>query len=278
MPRRRRTRKRRRNKQFRFRTGLVGAAGGRPVTPASRSFKVVVASTLATAAPINIAGGFSCFDLTNFDSPADPVTGTLVTLGSPNNHPVGHPDLIADGYSRVFLKNKLYRFDIRFRAADAPTKDFIFAYKFGSNSTQPISSFASGLKTIDNWTDMRQSRGWVWKRFSSTSSGGSSHPSAAVVNVMVPNIKKLVFALTKPESADRTWEKCSTILNDATNNASDERAFLHIVLMTIDGVALALHDIQIDVTVFMNGFAYRTAAHTGAMIEEAGQIGTDVMV
>lgn len=277
MPRRRKLRKRRRNKQFRFRTGQIGAAGGRPITPKSRNFKVVCAASLGNEG-VGKAGGHAVFDLTVFDAPCDPVNKTLVLLGSSFNHPVGHADLISDGYTRVFLKNKMYRFDIRFRGSDSAAKDFVFAYKFGTSTGSSLAHYDSGLRTIDNWTDMRQSRGWIWKRFSSTSSGGSSYPSAARVDVRIPNIKQLVFGLTKPSTNDRTWETCSVLLDDTSQNLSVHRAFLHIVVMSIDGVALADNDIQIDVTCFMEGMAYRFAADGTEMIEEAGQIGTDIMV
>lgn len=277
MPRRRKSRKR--SRQFAFRTGKISASGGKPIIASTRGFTTVCAGSLTTM--VN-RGSLCAFELTGFDAPCDPVGGvsgnnTFNIKGSDENHPNGHEELVADGYQAVQVYSKFFRFDIRFRGSDLSAQDFVFAYKFNAEATIPM-DFSTELRAIDNWKDLRQSRGWVWKQMSATHSGGSIHPSAARVEVKVPNVRKLTKALqTATLTSVTSAEEYKVVLNDAGVNNSTKRAFLWIACFTIDGIPFGEEAVQIDTTIYMKCRAFRDFGK-GQMIEEAGQVLVDTSI
>ncbi len=258
-------RRKRRNRQMRFRTGQINAAGGRPVTPHSRTVATVTAGNLLCTG--TTCGDNAAFNIVDWSAPADPEVSTFSIGGTANNHPSGHVEIVADGYDRVQVLNALYRFNVRFKGDDNEAQDYIFAYRFSNNSAA-ILTHTAGTVGIDNWKDMRQSRGWAYKRLSATHSGGSQHPSTMQINVRIPNVKRLTQKLTSHTSADYTANDYRHAISDAAASA-DQFAFLHITVFTIDGVALAAGDIQIDVDVFQRVKVWKTISETE--IEPADQ-------
>lgn len=249
-PKRRRKRKRSSKdaRQLRFRTGNINAAGGQPATPRSRTIRTVACANLLCSA--TTCGDNASFNINDWSAPADPEsTGLTFTIGgTANNAPSGHADILADTYDRVLVLNALYRFNIRFKGDDNEAQDYVFAYKFAEGANALLTHTA-GTVGIDNWKDLRQTRGWVYKRFSATHSGGSIHPSAGTINIRIPNVTKLcklLQASTATEHTQKDWSHAITSGADST----DADGFLLITVFTIDGVALSAGDIQLDVDVF----------------------------
>lgn len=254
MPYRRRRRRRRSryggrgNRRLQFRLGNINAAGGRPVTPHSRTLNSVTCSSLVCTAVT--CGDNMVFNIMDWSAPASPDGGTFTEVGTGNNHPSGHVDVVADGFDRVKVLNALYRLNFRFKGDDNEAQDWIVAYRF-SNTSANILTHTAGTVGIDNWKDVRQSRGWVYKRFSATHSGGSIHPSSGVVSIRVANVGRLAYKMEATTSGtDFTRNDYTHNVADAAQSA-DINCFLHIEVFTIDGVALSAGDIHVDVDVFM---------------------------
>lgn len=234
------------------------------MTPHSRTVRVVTAGNLLCTG--STCGNGAAFNFLDWSAPASPDVTTFTIGGTASNHSSGHIEIVADGYDRVQVLNALYRFNVRFKGDDNEAQDFVFAYHF-DNSATAIFTHTAGTVGIDNWKDLRQSRGWVFKRMSATHSGGSVHPSASQVEVRIPNVysiaKKMNLSVTT-----QSWEDYThTILPTATGCVIN--AFLHIIIMTIDGVALSAGDVQIDVDVFQKIKVWKSIAELS--IEPADQ-------
>ncbi len=277
MPYRRRRRRggmsRREREQLAFRTGRRAPSGkGKPFKPTSKTYTCVTAEQIKTSA--TTAGDTACFDLTNYNQPAQLVSSTTFTGGDTERHPSGHTDAIdATGvaaYNSVLVLSAHYKFDVRFIGTSATDKDFIFAYKFGNQSSAAM-VLTAGATTVKLWNDMRQTRGWVWKQFSATESGGSSYPSQATVRVNVPNVPKLVLAMNANTQDEIGIENLKHTIDDlAATDTAAVRSFLHIAVFTIDGTALSVTpnpDISIDVTVYKKVRLYMPI-NTTEMIDE----------
>ncbi len=272
MPYRRRRRRRRggrrnnrRNRLMNFRLGNINAAGGRPVTPHSRTVRTVTCSSLITT--ITTCGNESAFNIMDWSAPADPDAGTFTLQGTLNNHPSGHVEIVADGFDRVKVLNAMYRFNVRFAGGDDQTQDYVFAYKFSTASAATFTHTA-GTVGIDNWKDMRQTRGWVYKRLSGTHSGGSIHPSAARVIVRIANVPRFAHKMNKQSGTDQVPKDFEHVIQDAAVSA-DINCFLHVVVMSIEGIAFAAGDVQIDIDVFQKIRVWKNTADF--MLEAADQ-------
>ncbi len=254
-----------RRRQLRFRAGNIGAAGGRPINPNSRTIKTVCAAQFGVS--VATAGDTMGFEIGQANTPCTPVTNvTFSERGTLLNHPSEWPEIVAGGWKEARVLSSMYRFDVRFVGTDAAAKDFVFAYKFGISFAPPL-VFTAGLVTIDNWKDMRQSRGWTWKRFSGTNSGGSVYPSQGRIEVKVPSSWKLHAVLHDQEVE---MDDLLQTVSDAASNAVI-RSALHICIFTIGGVALAADDILLDVTIFQKVKLTRSI-QTTEMIDEADQV------
>ncbi len=248
---------RRRNKQMAFRTGQINAAGGRPVTPHSRTVRTVAAGHLLCTG--TTAGDECSFNIVDWSAPADPDVTTFSIGGTAANRPSGHAEILADGYDRVKVLSSLYRFNVRFKGSEAAAKDFVFAYKFSDDGTA-ILTHTAGTVAIDNFKDLRQSRGWVWKRMSATHSGGSVHPSAHQYQVRIRNVGRLAWKMN-PTTGGTDFTKHDLTHGLSTGaNSADIDCFLHVLVMTVDGVALVAGDIQIDVDVFQKIRVWKAVA------------------
>lgn len=85
---------------------------------------------------------------------------------------------------------------------------------------------------------------------SATHSGGSIWPSAKQIEVRIPNIGKLAWRMN-PTTGGSDFTRHDLTHGITTGAVSGNiDCFLHIMVMTVDGVALAAGDIQIDVDVF----------------------------
>ncbi len=257
--RRRRRRPRRRTKRrsrvTAFRVGQINAAGGRPVTPHSRTVRTVTAGSLLCTG--TTAGDECAFNIIDWSAPADPDVTTFSIAGTSDNRPSGHAEILADGYDRVKVLSSMYRFNVRFKGTEAAGKDFIFAYRFQQGSAAILTHTAGDI-TIDNFKDLRQSRGWVWKRMSATHSGGSVHPSATQFEVRIANPGKLAWKMNPTTGGSDFTRHDLTHAISANANSADIDYFLHILVLTIDGIALVAGDIQIDVDVFQKIRIWKT--------------------
>ncbi len=252
-------------RQLRFRTGQIGAGGSRPINEHSRTITTVCASQFGVSA--TTAGDTGTFDLTQWGQPCSMASSTtFAEQGTGANHPSEHPEIVAGGWDEARVLSSMYRFDIRFVGTDSAKKDFVFAWKFGTASTAAIVLTALDV-TIDAWKDIRQSRGWVWKRFSGTNSGGSVYPSQGRVEIKVPSVWKLAQGLEEDEIE---WQDLQILVQDATTTAVI-RPFLHVVILAIDGTAFLANDVKFDITVFQKVKLYRNQG-ADEMVDEADQV------
>lgn len=256
------------SRQIAFRTGNVSAGGGRPIVQFNRHIHTVVAGQLLVSA--TTAGDTGAFNICNWSNAADLSQSTSFSSGGTgSNHPSEHEAVIALGYDRSRVLSALYRFDVRFKGTGTATKDFIFAYKFSTVNTT-VFTMTAGTVTIDNFKDIRQSPGWVWQRFSAINSGGSIYPSQGRVEVRIPSIFQLGERLSSGIDVTATDEdNYSATISDG-NNDPNKNIFLHIVCMTIDGVAWSAGDVAIDVTIYQKVKISRSQDQI-EMVEEADQ-------
>lgn len=264
------------SRQIRFRTGMIGAAGGPPLHTFTKRMKTVTADSYQIS--ITTAGDTGVFDVANLGEPAELVATTSFThRGTGSNHPSEHPAIVLAGYQSGRVLSSFFRFDVRFIGGNSAAKDFVFAYKFSIVSTA-AQVFTAGTVTIDNFKDMRQSRGWVWKRFSGVNSGGSIYPSQGRIEVKIPSVWKLTKALFESQvQTEEIEEGLEQVVADG-GTVSLLRPFLHVSIFTIDGTAfeidtvpaLDVPDVVFDVTVFQNIVLYR-AQNAANMIDEADQ-------
>ncbi len=252
-------------RQLRFRGGEINAAGGRPINPYTRTIKTVCAANFLCSA--TTAGDVMGFEVAQFGTPCSPTYNvTFSEQGTLLNHPSEHPEIVAGGWKEARVLSSMYRFDLR-NVNLVGSEPWIFAYKFGISAAAPM-VFTAGDITIDNWKDMRQSRGWVWKRMSGSTGGGSVYPSEGRIEVKVPSVWRLYAKLLDTEIDE---EGLQMLVQDAADNPT-LRAWLHVLVMSIDGGALAAGDISMDVTIYQNVLLTRST-QTAEMIDEADQVG-----
>ncbi len=262
-----------RRRQLRFRAGNVNAAGGQPINAMSRIIKTITAGAFGTT--ITTAGNTGIFDIAQMGTPADMPTTTFTVLGTALNHPSEHPEMLTSGFETARVLSSLYRFHVRFRGTNSASKDFVFAYKFGpvSTSAGPAAGvFTAGDATvIDYWKDMRQSRGWVWHRFSATNTGGSSYASQGLVEVRVPSVLRLANKLFDDvELTAPMVELLEMNITDAAN-VTGIRPFLHVAIFGVEGIAFAANDVWTEVEVFQTVKISRSITNA-QMIDEADQV------
>ncbi len=261
---------RNKKRQLRFRMGLLSAVGKKPLR-ALQTFFVSIAGANFQVLAVT-AGNTGVWDITNW---SDPTTGVgdhdLSLLSTAATHPSEHETAVALGYTTSRVMSSMYRFDIRFAGTDLATKDFIFAYKFANVSTNSL-VWTAGVTTIDNWVDIRQSRGWVWKKFSASSAGGSVWPSAARVEVKIPSVYALVknMQLAIGDEVDINDLRC--VINDTARTTAAQTAFLHVAIFTMDGTAFAAGDVRFDMDLFQR-VKLMNEVDGGELVEEADQVG-----
>lgn len=239
-------RSKRRDRQFRFRTNQISAAGGQPATPNSRTLKTVVCGNMICSG--TTCGDEAAFNCLDWSAAADPDSSSWTMAGTPNNRPSGHGAILADGYDKVRVLNAMYRFTVRFKGGNDVLQDYVIAYRFEEESAA-IFTFTAGTVGIDNWKDLRQSRGWVWKRFSASNSGGSIYPTSGEIIVRIPNVQRLARYYDKTNVTANTRGDYEHVITSGADSATSA-FFLKFIVMTIDGVALTAGDVQVDIDVF----------------------------
>ncbi len=267
-----RKRKRELSEQLKFRTGQKSASGGVPFNQRTKIIDTTCAGQLGNS--ITTAGDTCAFLCTNWSNPCDPFANTTFDVrGTVGNHPSGHLEAVAGGYDLSRVISAMYKFDIRWTGTDNAAKDFIFAYKFGIGSAAAIVLTAGDPAGVDNWKDMRQSRGWAYTQFSATNRGGSVYPSQATVRVKIPDMWRLTEKLFMNDASQVNIEETRGVIDDSGANNPVIGPFLHIVVMTIDGTALEVSppDIIIDLTCYQRVHLSRNIS-TVEMIDEADQV------
>lgn len=185
---------RKRSRMLAFRTGQINAAGGRPIDPRTIKHKAVVASQWVNSA--TTAGDHMTFRVNNFNTPLEMATTTTFALQSTisvGRHPSGHAELIQDGYDTYQVLSTHYEFTCNWMgAATEPFEDYIFAWKFDSDSQSTNPAFPATINTTEVWLDLQASPGWTWRRFSKHLAGRSSWPSGGVIKINVPSVYQLI--------------------------------------------------------------------------------------
>ncbi len=255
MPRRRRRGRRRTHadKMYNFRIGAFNPAGGRSgFKQFSKTYRAVATARWLTSA--TTTGDTAAIQINGYNQPlalATNATFSLIGTVGTGQHPSGHKEAMDLGYDIALIKDSYYKFEVSFIGDDAVEnvkKDFIFWYKF-SQQSDLINAFTVGAGTTDFWADMRVSRGYVWKHFSATHSGGSSWPSQAVVNVKVPSVPKLVRGFNRHLLTAFNSKDMSVAIADGTGSPV-VGCFLHFGVFTRHAIALAAGDIAIDATCY----------------------------
>lgn len=287
MPYNRRRKRRRNQEQIAFRLGKYNSSGKRPV----KAFSKMVWSrcsnhfnTWRIAATADEGTAWGSFDLTNWSNPATFTGGSFHQDSTMDKHPDEHANVIALGFSKSRVLSSMYRFDLRFVGTDNARKDWVFAYKFGIASTVPFTiGLTSGNLTRDNWSDIRSSRGWIWRRFSGTGSGGSIYPSAGIIEVRTGNLMKLAKALLNPGVAAGTVLEVPDFqasINDSGSNDAAAQIFLHVAIINCDGTAFDeddgttfdISDHEIDLDIFQTVLVTTSMAQAN-MVEEVDEVG-----
>lgn len=257
------------NRQLQFRIGNKNAAGGRPVHEQSRTLRTVTASQWQT--PITLAGAGGSLNLGQLGTPASFENTTFTELGTANNHPSEHPQMVAAGWSQGVVLSSMYRLDVRMTGTDSAGKDFVVAHKFAQDSNSII-TFTAGATVIDLWKDMRQSRGWSWKRFSGINAGGSIYPSQGRIEIKVPDCPALTRKLNEPASSESMdWPNDFKMIVQDGADVPNVSSFLHIVIFFIDGTVGVAGDIKMDLTVFQK-IKLWNPINIEDMIDEADQV------
>ncbi len=250
-PRRRRMSKRDR-KQLAFRTHMISPAGGKAFTQQTKTYRCSTAARWAVSG--TTAGDSAVLGIGNYNQPLSLVNNTtfglIGTVGT-GQHPSGHAEAIQLGFDRALILSVFYRFAISFAGTSAIGKDFVFAYKFSpSASIVDFTTFtAGGAANPDHWADIRVSKGWVYKEFSGTESGGSIWPSQAVVNIRVPDCPKLTRALEKFQTTTFGVPEMSSDIGDTTDSPAVQ-ADIIFGIFTKDGTAFTAGDVVIDATCY----------------------------
>ncbi len=233
-----------------FRVGDINAAGGPVRDERALIHRSVVATQFGSSA--TTAGDHGSFAINSWNHPLTLTGNTTFSLNSisPNRHPSGHVQILADGYKAFQVLKTHYRFDILHGGAEHVGGEIIFAYKFSGAATtsgEPI--FTAGLATTEVWLDMQASSGWVWTRIGTTV-GGNHRPSFAVVNVNIPNVTEMVRKIQLDSGNTLDDEDLKGAILDSVSSPG-ALAFLHFVAFIIKKdaapAALAVNEIWINV-------------------------------
>lgn len=256
-----------------FRLGNRAPSGrGKPFTPHTKTYNCVTSARIKDGLQANQMGFSNVYDLTAWNMPLLGINGeNLIQIGQ-QRHPTGHRAAEIDLFVEAEIKSSMYRFTIWFvGTAQTAREDFVFAYKFANQGSNADYSFttAGGAGTIQ-WLDMRQSRGWIWKRMSATNAGGSIWPSAAIVEVKVPHMGNLVYGLNEGVKKVTGSSPLSVIINDGVaNTVSELQGFLHVMCFNLNDIAWdTATNVLIDVDHFAHVKLTRTQIST-EMLEEA---------
>ncbi len=219
------------------------------------------------------------FAINNYNVPTNNQGGTMVMLAV-SQHPTGHANALQTegedgvpglGYDRALVLSSIYKFDIHYVGANDAKKDFIFAYKFAGGSANGIAFTAGAAVLPALWADIRMTKGWAYTEFSAINSGGSMHPSQGTVIVRIPNVPKMAHKLNNIQTTAMDWRDFTVSVADSTAGAA-VNTFLHCIVFTKGGEALALLDILIDVTCYQRVRLFKNIDAT-AMIDEVDQVG-----
>ncbi len=261
------------NKLIKFRIGeySAGGIGAVPINARTKTYKCVVAHHFEVGGADPVAGGMAMYSINQYNVPLEFVAATNITpdtnLG--NRHPSGHKQALDLGYDSAIVLQSFYRFTIHKSANDNADEQMIFAYRFMLTSTQSDLKFTTKALTINTWADMRQTRGWVYQRFSGTRSGGSIFPSTGVVEIKIPDVPELSIALAQPATVNTelNWQEFMTLI---VNSAQDpnKQTFLHICCFYASGIPMGATDVQIDVQCYQTVRLFRDT-ETGDLIDEA---------
>lgn len=202
------------------------------------------------------AGDFATFRVGEYNLPLS-VTGneTFTFEGtvaeSSAKHPTGHADALAQGYDTAEVKACSYRFTVRFAGTDSGTKDWVFAYKFGTDpDVSNEVAFTAGVLSVDQWHNMQMTRSWTYRRFSAINSGGSIWPSSGIINIPVPSVPKLQYAMNKHvEQNDDVSNNPNRfdILDGTTVGVSELPTHLHWCVFTSNGTPFAAGDVVVEI-------------------------------
>lgn len=257
MPRRGRRRSSKATRLFKYRTGQYTPGGkGKGFRTYRKVYRCVTTDRWECSG--TTSGDTAVLMIGNYNQPlslaSQNTTFTLPGTTGTGQHPSGHSQALQFGFDKAYVISSYFKFEIAFIGDDAVEnvkKDFVFWYKFSKNSTAMavFDPIATSTKTIDFWADMRVSRGFVWKQFSATHSGGSSWPSSATVNIKIPSCGKLTRYFNA-EGTTIIGRKDMTSVLSASTAQPVVKSFLHFGVFTKTATALTAGDITIDATCY----------------------------
>lgn len=225
----------------RFRTGFINAAGGRPLTPQSKTYRCVVATQWGCSG--TTAGDHATINPCNYNTPLQKVSSTSWTVPtgiSDTRHPSGHDHILADLYNTYLVKDAHLRIDIWFNGSNKVGNNFVIGYKFDSDSQSASPAFPATVATTEVWLDLQASPGWVWERFGCVIDG--DRKTHGVMNIRMNNLPALTIATQKNVATTQfTTDDLLGVIGD-TANAPAVSTFLHIVMINLenDGIPAAM--------------------------------------
>lgn len=246
---------------IRFRTGKVGAGGGKPFVPLTKTWKAKTSSGIAypTSTPDPTPTTAGCVivlpvhepNLPFKDAQTNRVTAEvgLCTIEDPLVHPTGQKEAFADGYRVARVISANYVLKIWAKDAGAAGKDFILAWKFhdtpDTSDYTMVTAAGSPGGARRQWHDIRMSKAWQHKRFSSTQAGGSIYPCAREFTIRVPSVGKLSMAFADLDGlqADSITDPLRLALHAGTafGTAPQHPLYLHILVFNIDRNSMDAH-------------------------------------
>lgn len=215
----------------RFRTGAINPAGGKPLTPLSKTYKCVTATQWLNSG--GTAGDHGVIIPCNYNVPLR-LTSTqtfAVPIGiSSNRHPSGHSHIVADGYNTYLVKDAHLRIDASFHGSNSPD-NWIMAYKFNTDGSAGLPNFTASVVTTEIWLDLQASSGWVWQRYGCDRTG--DRKTHGVTNIKMNNLPALTIASqANTSTAQFTHDDLMGVIESGTASPAVV-TFLHIMIFRI---------------------------------------------
>lgn len=273
------------SKQTRFRVGQYGPSGmgTKPIARNSTTYKCVTAEELGVGGTSPICGGAFVYNFMRYNTPLvfSAIENVTANASLGVRHPSGHKEALALGYDKFLVLSGFYRLTCRHTTAASTSEQWIVAYKFSNTLSLAELVTAAGGTAVDLdtlaggvnlWADMRQTRGWVYQRFSGNQSGGSIFPVTGVVEINIPDAPELAIALNSYGNSVEVldWEEFKGSIADAST-LPNNGAFVTIVVFYANGEPMAASDIHIDVELHQTVRLWR-ALGVGELIDEIDEV------
>lgn len=267
-----------------YRTGKVGAGGGKPFVPLTKTWKAKTSTGFTY--PTALANSMGCVMVIPVHEPNLPFVDVqtnrvvskigLMVCEDPLIHPTGHKEAYEDEYRIARVIKATYAITCWAKDAGTPAGDFIFAWKFADHTDSSDYTALTAATVADGgrrqWHDIRMSKAWQYKRFSSTQAGGSIWPCARKFNIVVPSVGKLTYGFEELDPTGGQVKKNPLFgaLHQGNNEAStatEHPLYLHLLCFNLDRESMAENTWIADVDLYQTIMVTKDEAF-GEMVDE----------